>query len=586
MSVLRSIRVVANRWLAVILLGLLAGAASVPAGARELDLDASFCHAVTDVRQADDRLAALRFTCGGTPEGYQQGSLWLRASVDQLSVQRGDAALMVHQSRFDRLAVAFTFADGATVWQSVRSGDFGWHWRAGGQIAFEPPDRGVPLVAITMRFDRLASHELLHIRLIGRGESDIQSVALAASVGAALTLLLVGGLYNLSLSAAVRRQYLAWQGAWAMCMLLWGTCWSQLHLLVLPGMAGSATAQICTFFAFLAIVLATVGAVTAIDRSALPRVLRIGTLALAVAIGACGVPLTLMRSVDLLRLAGVTNLLILANLLAVMICLGVAVRRGSREARDFLFSWSVPMAALAFVTLVDIDSLFWGAGSKIFVLMAATWQTLWLSIAATRRLAELRVERDHARAAEAHAHELARRDPLTGLRNRRGFIEVVGPLLEQVRDHGTPVALLLIDIDRFKSINDQHGHEAGDTVLCTIARRLERWEGSMGTAARLGGEEFGLVMTGLDGFALARFADSVRCEIAACDHRAVLGERLVTASIGIAEALPSSDFQQLYRMADEALYEAKRSGRDRVSLRTRSGESVAVPQAERLQANS
>jgi len=586
MSRLGSIRVAASRWLALMLLGLLAGGWSGSAGAQELDLKTSFCHAVTDTGSPDARLASLRFACSGTARDYQQASLWLRAPADRLSADHGPLALMVHQSRFDRLAVAFTYADGVTVWQSVRGGDFGWHWRAGGQIAFEPPEREAPLAAIALRFDRLTSMDLLHVRLIGRGESGIQSVGLAASAGAALMLLLVGGLYNLSLAGAVRRQYLAWQGAWAMCMLLWGACWSQLHLLVLPGMAGSISAQTCTFLSFLAIVLATVGAVTALDRTRLPRAMRLGTLGLALAIGICAVPVTLMRSGDLMRLAGVTNLLILADLLAVLACLAVAMWRGSREARDFLASWSVPMAALGFVTLVDVDSLFWGAGSKIFVLMAATWQTLWLSIAATRRLAELRVERDHARAAEARAHELARRDPLTGLRNRRGFIEAIAPLLEQVGEHGTPVALLLIDIDRFKSINDQHGHEAGDTVLCTIARRLERWEGPMGTAARLGGEEFGLMMTGVDGFALARFADSVRCEIAACDHRAVLGERLVTASIGIAEARPSGDFQQLYRMADEALYEAKRSGRDRISLRTRTGEAVAMPQAERLQASS
>jgi len=586
MSWLGNICGAAARWLAFMLIGLAAGGWSIAAGAETLRLNDPLCHAVTALRRSDDGLSSLRFACTGTPRGYQRGSLWLQTRFDP-SPRNGDGlVLMVHQSRFDRLAVAFSYADGVIVWQRVSGGAFGGHWRAGGQIAFEAPQRDAPLVGLTMRFDRLASHELLHLRLVGHGEGVVQTTGLAAAIGAALTLLLIGSVYNLSLARAVRRQYLAWQGGWAICMLLWGALWSQMHLLILPRMAGSMSAQICTFLACLAVALATTGAVTALDRRIVPRFLRLTTLVLGALVAIFGVPLALIRTGVLDRLGELMSLLMLADLACVTACLGYAMWKGSREARDFLGSWSVPMAALTFVNLVDVESLFWGSGSKLLVLVAATWQTLWLSIAATRRLADLRVERDHARAAEARAHELARRDPLTGLRNRRGFIEAVTPLLERTRTEGAPVALLLIDVDRFKSVNDIHGHEAGDMVLCTIARRLERWEGPMGTAARLGGEEFAIVMIGLEGFALARFADSVRREIAACDHRAVIGDRLVTASIGVAEAEAMSDFQQLYRMADQALYEAKRSGRDRVSLRTRDGLVMEMPDAERLQANS
>src|SRR3546814_4183490 len=132
------------------------------------------------------------------------------------------------------------------------------------------------------------------------------------------------------------------------------------------------------------------------------------------------------------------------------------------------------MAVLAFINIVDVENGFWGGGSKLLVLLAATWQALWLSAAATRRLARLRVERDHARAAEAQERELARRDPLTDLPNRRGFIESVTPLLERARNDDLPAALLLVDIDRFKSVNDRYGHEVGDAVLCRIARRIDR----------------------------------------------------------------------------------------------------------------
>lgn len=556
------------------LIGVMAGLASLPARAEPLRIERTLCHAVTGLRQPDESFSSLAFACDGRPAGYQQGSLWLRVRLDRMSVDRDDLALMVHQSRFERLAVAFSYADGTTVWQDVGSGRFGAHWRAGGQIAFEAPSRTAPLVALTLRFDRLASIDIVRMRLIGRGDASVQSVALAAAIGAALTLLLIGALFNLSLAAAIRRQYLAWQGAWAACMLVWGAIWSQMHLLVLPGMAGTVSAQTCTFLACLAIGLATTGVVTAFGPRFLPRALRVLTLGLGGLIAAAGVPMALIRSAALDPLAHLLGILVLAVLLAVTICVGWAWRRGNPEARDFAVSWSLPMATLAFIHVVDVESIFWGGGSKVPVLFAATWQTFWLSMAAARRLANLRIERDRARAAEAQAHELARRDPLTGLRNRRGFAEAVAHLLERARLNGGQAALLLIDIDRFKSINDIYGHEAGDAVLCGIARRLERWEGAMCEAGRLGGEEFALMVIGLDGFALARFAESVRLGIAACDHGAVIGDRSVTASIGIAETRVASDFQKLYALADKALYEAKHEGRNRVSLRQLAAKSA------------
>lgn len=539
---------------------------ALPAAAAGLRLNESLCHAVGPAGTPDATLASLTFSCSGTPEDYQNASLWLRAEVADRPVAAGDMALAVRQSRFDRLAVAFTYADGATRWQSVRQGDYGSHWRAGGQILFEAPERAVPLTAVTMRFDRLAAHEFVRARLVTKGEAAIRSGGIAAAVGAALTLLLVSAIYSLSLAFAVRRQYLAWQAAWSATMILWGGIWSQAHLGLLPMTAGSVSAQTGTFLACLAIALATFSAVNAVDRSSAPLLLRRSALLFGYGIGLAGIPLALMRSGNLGLWADVLGLAIVAGLMIVATYLCWAWRRGSVEARDFLAAWCLPMATLAFVHIVDVGDGPWGGGSQLPMLLAATWQALWLAAAATRRLAQLRVERDHARAGEAKARKLARHDPLTGLPNRRGFVESVTPLLEKARADDLPAALLLVDIDRFKSINDVHGHEAGDAVLCTIADRIRRWEGPMCTVARLGGEEFGLLGVGMEGIVLDRFAESVRRGIAACDHRQVVGARKVTASIGVAAVRPACDFQQLYRLADEALYDAKRGGRNRVAV--------------------
>lgn len=536
---------------------------AAPAQARALDVERDLCHAVSGTALGDDALPRLRFACRGTPEDYQGRSLWMRTSLDERA-PKGGLALMLHNSRFDRLAIGFSYADGQTRWQRVRSGDFGSHWRAGGQILFEAPARGTRVTAVTMRFDGLAGHQFVRARILSADEAGLQSTGMAAAIGAALTLLLVSGIYSLSLAVAVRRQYLAWQAAWSATMLLWGALWSQAHLAFAPAMAGTATAQICTFLACLAVEVATASAVTAVERDRGVQGLRVVALLLGLGVGLAGIPLALMRSGDLSLLADILGLAILADLIVVAIYLALAWRRGSVEARDFLAAWGLPMAVLAFIHIVDVNKDFWGGGSQLVILVAATWQALWLAAAATRRLAQLRVERDHARDAAARAQALARRDPLTGLPNRRGFIDSVTPLLERARLDNLPAALLLVDIDRFKSINDIHGHEAGDAVLCAIGQRIERWEGPMCTVARLGGEEFGLLTIGMEGIVLSRFAESVRRGIAACDHYAIVGDRPVTASVGVAEVRPACDFKQLYRIADEALYDAKRGGRNKV----------------------
>ncbi len=561
-------------------LALLALCWGVPAMADAIGLKPVLCHAVTDSRTGDRALPSLHFSCDDAPRDYQRGSLWLTARLDRLPIDPHNVVLMVHQSRFDRLSVAFSYADGAVRWQEVRGGHFGTHWRAGGQIAFEAPDRDPPITAVTMRFERLADYGLLHARLMPAAEGVEQSAMLAAIIGAALMLLLVGGIYTVSLAVAIRRHFLAWHGAWAACMFIWGAIWSELDLLAFPAMAGTVSAQICTFLSCLAVALATASAVTSLGRDTLPRVLRIGTLALGAANAVVGVPVALIRGPGLSEIADLLGYLILADLAAVTLCLGWAWRRGSTEARDFAGAWSVPMATLAAIQLVDMDDHLWGAGSKLVILLAATWQTLWLTVVTTRRLGRLRIERDRARAGEALAREAARRDALTGVRNRRGFEENVALLLNRARAGGLSAALLLIDIDRFKSINDEHGHDAGDAVLHRIGERIASWEGAMCTVGRIGGEEFGLLAIGLEGLILDRFAESVRVGIAACDHRKIIGDRVVTASIGVAQTRPAADFRHLFKLADEALYEAKDSGRNRIVTRRHGVREV--PPADRV----
>jgi hypothetical protein len=171
----------------------------------------ALCHA-SGPTPAHDAAMPSHFDCSGEPHDFQHGSLWLRARAGAVGSLDETPVLMVHSSRFDRLLVGFGYADGTTEWQDVRSGDYGARWRLGGQIAFVPTQREVPLTGITMRFDRLGSAEMLRMRLVDRGQSELQATAMASMIGAALMLLAVGALYNLGLAIAVRRMFPAWQG--------------------------------------------------------------------------------------------------------------------------------------------------------------------------------------------------------------------------------------------------------------------------------------------------------------------------------------------------------------------------------------
>jgi diguanylate cyclase (GGDEF)-like protein len=157
-------------------------------------------------------------------------------------------------------------------------------------------------------------------------------------------------------------------------------------------------------------------------------------------------------------------------------------------------------------------------------------------------------------------------DPLSGLLNRRGFEDRAALLLDRCAQVDLPVALVLADLDHFKSINDIHGHEAGDRVIVDFAGRLRQAAGTRGIAGRLGGEEFAVLLPLSDLAAARLFAETVRSVFSSGAIDGVpLGTR-VTASFGVAARTAAEPLAPLLRRADDALYKAKQSGRDSVRL--------------------
>jgi diguanylate cyclase (GGDEF)-like protein len=180
---------------------------------------------------------------------------------------------------------------------------------------------------------------------------------------------------------------------------------------------------------------------------------------------------------------------------------------------------------------------------------------------------------------EAHYHEeiyqLATHDALTELCNRRHFLELMEKEIARAQRHARPLALCIVDVDLFKPVNDRYGHISGDGVLQRIAAVVREHVRQDDIGARIGGEEFAVLLPecGLD--AAGGFAERVRAGVAALEFRLGDDVRRITVSIGVAALAPGQDSRPaLMAAADAALYRAKHEGRNRVCLQ--------APQADPL----
>jgi diguanylate cyclase (GGDEF)-like protein len=164
-------------------------------------------------------------------------------------------------------------------------------------------------------------------------------------------------------------------------------------------------------------------------------------------------------------------------------------------------------------------------------------------------------------AAELHHRDEAILDPLTGLLNRHALVPRFLEISHQARLTGQPVCLVLCDVDGFKAVNDEHGHDRGDAVLRDIAYELRKRLRSFELVYRLGGEEFLTVLPGIGLRAGQEVAERLREGI----EQARPTDIPITISLGVSAARGAQvDYDTLFKAADQALYEAKRAGRNRV----------------------
>jgi diguanylate cyclase (GGDEF)-like protein len=176
-------------------------------------------------------------------------------------------------------------------------------------------------------------------------------------------------------------------------------------------------------------------------------------------------------------------------------------------------------------------------------------------------------ERGHAEQRASDLETLAAIDFLTGIYNRRHFEMLARAELARSQRYMRPLSILMIDIDHFKAINDRMGHAAGDRILQNVAAVCRAEKRDSDVIARVGGEEFAILLTETAEMAAVRFAERLRRQIGDSTPTIFQEKVGVTVSIGVAGAsVRTAGVESLMRQADQALYEAKHLGRDRVVL--------------------
>jgi diguanylate cyclase (GGDEF)-like protein len=170
---------------------------------------------------------------------------------------------------------------------------------------------------------------------------------------------------------------------------------------------------------------------------------------------------------------------------------------------------------------------------------------------------------EQLRRANAQLTELAEMDELTGLANQRVFHNQLPRLLSLARRARIPLTLVLLDLDHFKQMNDTHGHAAGDAVLSRVGSVLGEGRRKEDLVARIGGEEFAIVLPGVDARGAMLVTDRLLANLRSL-RIGEIGDANVTASAGLAVARSDDDAGTLFARADQALYAAKHAGRDRI----------------------
>lgn len=267
--------------------------------------------------------------------------------------------------------------------------------------------------------------------------------------------------------------------------------------------------------------------------------------------------------------------------IASLMCLATVLRFRRRKTLDVWLAVLFGLSSLQFL-LKPFAAVLMGSGDSAQAYIDTTYAALSQSSGAMLLIANglltlLIIVRD----AMAEITARSETDTLSGLLNRRGFEDRADRLLATALRAGVPGAMVVADLDHFKSINDSYGHEAGDRVIRAFAEVLGEMADTRAVIGRQGGEEFAIFIPGVNLMTARLYAEGVRTGFSGLSIAALGPNRRVSASFGVAQLKAGDSLSDLLRRADAALYEAKKSGRDRVCVAQQDMPMPRMPNTDR-----
>ena len=391
-----------------------------------------------------------------------------------------------------------------------------------------------------------------NVRLATQAESDRANLFMAAIYAGFGGLCIALLTYNLALWATLRYRFQLAYAAMVAALMAYAFTSSGALAWVAPDIANTTRLRLNYLLLTLAAASLFVFARTFFEAHVFGPRLRMFLRLSTVILLSAGIGFALFAPLAPNLLNTIYNWVFAAMMVPILSIVASAWVNRSNFLWLFGIAWAAPIVTGCLRVLNGLGVLPWSFWLDNSTIISMAAEALLSSIAIAYRIRLLSRERDAAVAAETVARRLADLDPLTGLLNRRAFLgNAIG--------RSGPQTLLILDLDRFKQVNDTIGHDGGDEVLRVVARTLRTLAPETSLIARIGGEEFAL---------LCDAAHPVDPEVLLARLRATRMpfDLRVTASIGIANGgmADEKQWKSLYRAADRALFDAKSAGRDRV----------------------
>lgn len=495
-----------------------------------------------------------RFDCTTRQTDFGPGDFWVRsAPLPHRADPHAPAAIRFAATWQQSVTLYGRYADGQVARVVLNDKNLSRHLQLGAIVEAVLPGRSAPLEQLLWHVEgsRNARGILVGARLATLEEgmrANLMMAAIYAAFGGLCLALLV---HNIAMWGAMRHHFQIAYCLMTLSLMVYATSFSGALSWIFPTMPDLDRLRINYFFLATSACCALLFARTYFEPRVFSRPLAIASILVCVTLVSSALAFALFvpwYSHFLHRLYAWSFLGLVA---IVPVILWRAWRQGSHYLWVFAISWAVPIVFAGFRVANVLNIISWSFWLDNSTILAMTAEAVMSSLAITYRIRLLSRERDDARVQELAARALADLDPLTGLLNRRSFLtKAIGREGEQI--------LMIADLDHFKEVNETIGHDGGDEVLRVFARALSVSMPRDALVARIGGEEFAILLPADAAIDPNLILDRLRAERMPFDLS-------VTASIGSSRGpiLREADWKQLYRRADRALFAAKADGRDR-----------------------